>query len=68
MLDEKGKIRMHIHKLNNLITVIQGNAQLIKLGQDNKEDAEEILIACSQMSDALKAIRQIVAEQVEFNE
>lgn len=50
----------HIHKLNNLVTVIQGNAELIKFGQNSQEDAEEIMDACEQILVILNTLRQSV--------
>lgn len=46
-----------IHALNNLITVIQGNAELIQLKQ-GLEEAGEILEACRKMQGLLNSLRQ----------
>ncbi|SHK58271.1 hypothetical protein [Desulforamulus aeronauticus] len=46
-----------IHALNNLITVIQGNAELIQLKQ-GLEEAREILEACRKMQGLLNSLRQ----------
>ena len=50
----------HIHKLNNLVTVIQGKAEQIKYGQNSQEDAEEIMDACEQILVILNTLRQSV--------
>ncbi|MEG6523234.1 hypothetical protein [Desulfotomaculum sp. 1211_IL3151] len=61
------EIKTNIHKLNNLLTVIQGNAELIKLDQQNQEDAAEILDACKQMEEVLRTIRQTISRAVDVN-
>lgn len=46
----------HIHKLNNMLTVIRGNAELIKLKIGPCEEVEEIIIGCEKCLNLLKNI------------
>lgn len=43
--------------LNNLVTVIQGNAELIQMKHD-MEEAAEILAACAKIQEILNTLRQ----------
>ena len=55
---ENLKLNAFIHQLNNMLTVIQGNAELIKLQAGYSEEVNEILITCRKCLDLLKQIRQ----------
>ena len=63
IIPEKSNIlQQHIHKLNNLITIIQGNTELIKLNTGSNDEVENILICCKKGSEVLLSLRQITSQ------
>ncbi len=59
MRDNIARFKMpddHIHKLNNILTVIRGNAELIKLKDGTCEEVEEIIIGCEKCLNLLKSM------------
>jgi hypothetical protein len=51
------EIGSYIHKLNNLLTIIQGNAELIKITTGVREEADDILISCQKSLEILEHLR-----------
>ncbi|MTI81865.1 MAG: hypothetical protein FH758_13495 [Firmicutes bacterium] len=50
------KLRKHVHKINNMVTIIKGNAELLSLEDSNSDEVKDILMCCEQIQEIIQRI------------
>ena len=57
------EISRFIHQLNNMLMVIQGNAELITLNEGVTEEGEEIIRSCRKCLEIVNKIRRRLVKE-----